>query len=107
MKVRKRRDTGRALADVFYARNGKTVMPTTANANRPQKKGIDQNAKALGQLRKRLEDSLTKCNDEESRFVITMINVLSRVNMYDRDLEIIIDSVRNLTLKRRLRAVFW
>ena len=82
-------------------------MTTATKANRPAKKGWYQNYKATGKLLAQLEDPRNEYNDDERRFVIVMINLLHRVNMFDRDLGIIIDSVRNLTLRRRLRAIFF
>ena len=82
------------------------ITPAT-KPTRPPKKTEDENLNDHGQLLRRLEHFLGECRNQERRFLIVMIEVLSQVNVYDRDLEIIIDSVRNLTLKRRLRAIFW
>jgi hypothetical protein len=76
-------------------------------STRPPKKTYRESRKAHDQLFKRLNNSLGEYGNEERRFLIMMIEVLSRVNVFDRDRDIIVDSVRNLTLKRRLRAVFW
>jgi hypothetical protein len=83
-----------------------SITPTIKTNPPPKKTADEKNWKDLGQLRRRLENSLGEYGNEERRFLIVLIEVLSRVNLFDRDLEIIIDSVRNLTLKRRLRAIF-
>ena len=83
-----------------------SITPTI-KSTRPPKKTYRESRKAHDQLFKRLNNSLGEYGNEERRFLIVMIEVLSRVNVFDRDRDIIVDSVRNLTLKRRLRAVFW
>jgi hypothetical protein len=80
-------------------------MTTPANTSRSPK--WLENYEAIGQLLRQLEGSLNEYKDDERCVVIVMIKFLHRLNVYDRDLEIIIDSVRSLTSKRRLRAVIW
>jgi hypothetical protein len=79
------------------------VMPTAAKPKRPR---WIMNFEVIEQLIKQLEGSLHEHKEDERRFLVEMINLLMRVNLYDRNLETIIDSVRNLTSERGLRVAF-
>jgi hypothetical protein len=83
-------------------------MTPATNVPRPRKKTADEKAKAALRLRRRLEDSLFEfdASSAERRIVKVMIDLLYRLSPYDRDIEINTVSVRNLTLKRRLRGAF-
>jgi hypothetical protein len=83
-------------------------MILATKATRPRKKTHTENTKAVLRLRRQLEDFLLESHTSyaERCFVKQMIDFLYRVSVFDRDIEIITDSVRSLTLKRRLQVAF-
>ena len=83
-------------------------MNPPVRSTRSQKKTPKEIAKAALRLRRQLENSLLEYDGSyaERRFVKAMVDLLYSVGIFDRDVEIIIDSVRNLTSKKRLRGVF-
>ena len=83
------------------------MTSATASARR-RKMTDDEKAKAILRLRSKLEISLVGYhgNFGERRFLKSMIDLLYCVRFSDSDAEIIIDSVRQLTSKRRLQNAF-
>jgi hypothetical protein len=84
-------------------------MSQATNATRPRKMTTTEIAQATLRLRRRLEDSLPerlRDNAAERRFIQAMIDLLYCISAYDSGSETIIDCVRKLTLKPRLRKAF-
>lgn len=83
-------------------------ITATVKTNRPYENPYTVRAKATLRLRRRLENSLIGhgLGHAERRFVKSMIDLLYCVSIYDRDTDVVIESVRNLTSKRRLQAAF-
>ena len=80
-------------------------MAPPTNGTRPRKRTTDENAKACLRLRRQLEDSLIEGNGNcaERRILKALIDLLYSVNIFGTQAEIIVDSVRNLTQRGRLR----
>ena len=81
-------------------------MTHATKANHPPEENILQKAKTVLRLCRQLEDSLVGTSGAERRFLKAMISLLDRINIFDKEIDSIIDSVRNLTLKRRLRSAY-
>lgn len=83
-----------------------TTIPTT----RPRKMTSTEITKATLRIRRRLEDYLIDMprygNQAELRFIQAMIEVLYCIRAGDSGAEAIVNSVRNLTLRPRLREAF-
>jgi hypothetical protein len=83
-------------------------MSITPNTTRPRMTTTEI-AQATLRLRRRLEDSLSQTGYQhggERRFIQAMIDLLYCISASDSGSETVIECVRKLTLKPRLRKAF-